>query len=459
VTDSDIVRPEARALVRALGPWAATAVVVGGTIGTAIFVAPSIIARDTGSPVLSLAVWAIGGALALSGALCFAELASAIPETGGIYAFLRRAYGTPLIAFLCAWTFFFVSGTGAIAAVATVFASYCAFFLPASLAQNPGVLRWIAIGCIACLTSVNYVGVKAGGQLQTAVTAFKVCAMAALVVVGLSYHGGDAHRLVAMGDRTRPVTTTLAGIGTALIPTLVAYGGWSYSATIAGEIHNPQRNVPRSIVAGLAVVLVVYLMVNVAYLYVLPFSVVQQSNHVASDMMHVVLGPTAGGVIAIGVMVSAIGALNALILSYARIAFAAARDGVFFPALARVHPRHRTPGNAVLVQGVVGSAFAFTGDYEHILSYFTFVEYLIFSLAVAAVVVLRRREPLLPRPYRVWLYPLPPIVFLGVSTLYLVSLLATRPTGTVTGIILMLCGVPFYLYWRRRSHREWSRSA
>jgi amino acid transporter len=441
-------------LLRALGPWAATAMVVGGTIGTAIFVAPSIIARDTGSPVLSLGVWAVGGALALSGALCFAELASAIPETGGIYAFLRRAYKTPLIAFLCAWTFFFVSGAGTSAAAATVVASYLAYFLPAGVAQDLEVLRWIAVGCIAALTYVNYVGVKAGGQLQTGVTALKVLAMVALVAIGLSYRGGDVHRLVAIGDRTRSATTTLAGIGTALIPTLVAYGGWSYSATVAGEIHDPQRNVPRSIFAGLGVVLVVYLAVNVAYLYVLPFSEVQQSNHVASDMVHAVLGPAAGGVIAVGVMLSAIGALNALVLSYARIAFAAAQDGLFFSALGRVHPRYRTPGNAILVQGLVASAFAFSGDYEHILSYFTFVEYLIFSMAVAAVVVLRRREPLLPRPYRVWLYPLPPIVFLSVSTLYLLSLVATRPKGTATGIILMLCGVPFYVMWSRRGRRN-----
>ena len=427
----------------------ATTIVVGGIIGSGIFIAPSIIAAEAGAPGLSLVVWMLAAGLALCGALCYAELGAAIPETGGTYAFLRRAFGTPFLAFLFGWTFFFVDGPGAVAAVATAFATYSGYFLGQLIPFGVGAQRAVAVGCIVLLTTVNYVGVRAGGRVQNVFTALKVAALVGIVMVALVGGTGSASHFVPLLPAGRPAGETLAAVGTAMVPALFAFGGWSYSTYVAGEVRDPRRTLPLSIFAGMAIVIAVYLAVNLAYMYVLPFPQFTRSAAVATEMMQEVAGNRGAALVAAAVMISTFGALNAVILVYARIAFAMAQDGLFFRALQRVHPRYRTPANAIVAQAAIACAFALSGGYEEILSYFSFVEYLFFSLGVATIIILRRKEPDLERPYRVLLYPLPPILFLTVSAWYLGNLLVQRPGGSMVGVVLMLTGVPFYLAWRR----------
>jgi basic amino acid/polyamine antiporter, APA family len=436
-------------LRRQLGLREATAVVIGGIIGSGIFMTPGMVARQVGSPALALLVWAVAGALAFCGALSYAELGAAIPRTGGTYQFLRVAYGTPLVAFLSGWAFFFVDGTGALASLATTFASYSGFFVGHVVPMTPATLRIIAVLAIAAVAAVNYVGVKAGGRVQVVFTALKVAVLIAIIVIGLTASGGWEN------FRTPPAArgATLGiggGFATAMIGALFSYAGWSYTSYIAGEIDNPQRNLPLSIIFGMGVVIAVYLAVNVAYMKALPFATLESSSLVAADAMQHLFGAKSAGLVAAAVMISTIGALNAVTLAYARIGFAMADDGYFFGALSAVHPRYRTPANAIVVQGFVAALFALSGNFEQIVNYFAFIDYLFFGLAVAAVIILRRRYPEMPRPFRMWGYPVTPLLFLGVTAWYLSQVLIHRFADSMVGIGIMLIGVPFYWYWRRQ---------
>jgi amino acid transporter len=438
-------------LLRQLGPVELTSIVVGGIIGSGIFISPAIVARETGAPGLSLAVWVVAGVIATCGGLCYAELSAAIPESGGTYVFLRRAYRSPMIAFLFGWAMFFASFTGAIAAVATAFAEYAGYFFERLIPYGTPARRAVAVALILFLTGVNYLSVRLGSRVQNAATFLKVAALAGIIGAGLTLgQGGASH----FGPLLPPADSgagpgLLASFGTALIAAVFAYNGWSYSSYVGGEARDPTRNLPLSILLGIAVVLVIYLLVNVALLTALPFAELRSTSRPAAAAMEAVLGPVGGGLTALAVMISTFGAANAVMLSCSRTYFAMSRDGLFFERLARVHPRHRTPANAILVQGLIAAAFAVSGGFEQILTYYAFVDYLFFTMAVAAVLVLRRTEPALARPYRVWGYPLTPLVFIAITGWYLVNTLVQRPTETAVGVALTVAGVPFYLYWAR----------
>jgi APA family basic amino acid/polyamine antiporter len=432
-------------------------VIVGGIIGSGIFMTPGMVARQVGTPGLALLVWVVAGALAFCGALSYAELGATIPRTGGTYQFLRVAYGTPLVAFLAGWAFFFVDGTGALASLATTFASYSGFFIGRVVPMSPAALRAIAIVAIVAVAGVNYVGVKAGGRVQVLFTGLKVAVLIAIIVIGLTSPGGwDHFRTPPEAMRSAP--SLGGGFATAMIGALFSYAGWSYTSYIAGEIDNPRRNLPLSIILGMAVVMVVYLAVNVAYMKALPFATLESSSLVAADAMQHLFGPKSAGLVAAAVMISTIGALNAVTLAYARIGFAMAEDGYFFAGLSTVHPRYRTPGNAIVVQAIVASLFALSGNFERIVNYFAFIDYLFFGLAVAAVIILRRRDPLLPRPFKMWGYPVTPLLFLATTVWYLSEVLVHRFGETMVGIGIMLMGLPFYWYWRDRGPRAPNRS-
>lgn len=441
------------ALERGLGLSAATSIVVGGIIGSGIFIAPAIIAREVGAPGLSLAVWVIAGIVATAGALCIAELAAAVPETGGQYVFLRRAYRSPLLAFLFGWAMFFASFTGAIAAVATVFAGYLGHFLEGAVPYGTGAQRAVAVGLILFLTAINYLSVRLAGRVQTIATSLKVVALIGVIAVAFLLGQGDATRFAPFLPETPPSTGLIAAFGTALIPAFFAYNGWTYSAYVAGEVKDPERTLPRSILIGIAIVLVVYLLMNAALVYVLPFETLRTTGRPAAAAMELVLGPVGGGVTALAVLISTFGTANAVLLSCTRTYFAMSRDRLFFPALERVHPRHRTPANAILVQGILASAFALSGTFEQILTYYAFVDFLFAVLAVGAVMMLRQREPGLARPYRAWGYPVTPLLFVGFGVWYLVNTAIHRPAESAVGVVLTLSGIPFYLYWSRRNRR------
>jgi len=445
---------EGNGLARVLGPLGATSIVIGGIIGSGIFISPAIVAREVGTPAGALAVWVIAGLIAACGALCFAELASAVPETGGQYVFLRRGYRSPLLAFLFGWAMFFASFTGAIAAVATAFAEYAGYYLEQVIPYGPGEKRAVAIGLILFLTLINYLSVRLAGAVQNVATGLKLVALAGVIAVCLLLDAPGTPPAAAPAPVPPVGAGLLAAFGTALIPALFAYNGWTYSAYVAGEVKRPERNLPLSILAGIAIVLVVYLALNLALLRVLPFEDLQTTTRPAALAMERLLGPVGGGLTALAVMISTFGTANAVLLSCTRTYYAMSKDGLFFTALERIHPRYRTPANAILVQGILASLFALSGSFETILTYYAFVDFLFCALAVWSVVMLRRREPDLLRPYRLWGYPVTPLIFAAFSIWYLTNTLIQRPLESAVGIVLTLSGVPFYLYWTRRAARR-----
>jgi amino acid transporter len=370
-------------LRRGLGPWAATALVAGAVIGTGIFVSPSLVAAQVGAPGLALLVWVVCGLLALAGGLCYAELAAAIPETGGIYVYLRRAFGGDLLPFLFGWSMFFVVLTGVMAAVATAFAIYAGHFLEPIMPYGVWTQRAVAVGCIAFLAVVNIVGVTVGGQVQVVFTTIKVTALAALVVTGLVMAGTVGQgALLPMLPTDRSPGAGLAAFGTAMIVALFAYNGWWYSTFVAGEMRDPERNVPRSIVLGLLLVLGLYVLANVVYLRVLPFDMLAVSARPGADAMELLLGPTGATLMALAVMLSAFGTVNAQMLAVPRIYFAMAQNGMFFDRVRRVHPRFHTPTWAIAAQAVWASGLALSGTFRQIVTYTAFPNYLFLSLGV-----------------------------------------------------------------------------
>jgi APA family basic amino acid/polyamine antiporter len=444
-------QPALRLGLSALG---ATTLVVGAVIGSGIYLSPSIVARQTGAPGLSMAVWLLCGVLALCGALCFAELGAAIPRTGGTYAFLQRAFRVRWLPFLFGWSMFAVVLTGVMAAVATAFATYAGHFLAQHISYGVWTQRGVAVACIAFLSIMNMVGVQVGGRIQIGLTFLKVATLAALILAGLLLPGERAGSLAPFLPESLAADGVLAAFGTAMIVALFAYNGWWYSTFVAEEVRAPRHSIPLSIFAGMGIVLVVYALANYVYLHVLPFPRLQQATRPAADVLLLVVGPTGAAFVSAAVMVSAFGTLNAQLLSVPRIYFAMARDGLFFRWVQRVQPRFRTPAIAILVQGAWASALALSGSYQQIITYTAFPNYFFLSLGVVALIVLRVREPQLERPFRVPLYPLTPLLFLLVFAWYLVNSLWHSFADTMVGIALTLTGVPFYLYWSHRRKGE-----
>lgn len=437
-------------LLRGLGVVDATTLVAGAVIGSGIFLVPSLVARQVGAPGLSLMVWLVCGFLATAGALCFAELGAAIPRTGGTYAFLYRAFGTPLLPFLFGWSMFFVVLTGVMAAVATAFATYAGFFLEGVVPYGEWTQRIVAIGCILFLTVMNCIGVRVGGKIQVAFTVVKIGGVAALILPGLWLGADGGGSLSPMLPAQPPAAGTLAAFGTAMIVALFAYNGWWYVTFVAGELREPRRAIPRSILAGMAIVLTVYILANIVYLTVLPFDELRASSRPAADAMQVLVGPAGAALVSAAVMLSAFGTVNAQLLGVPRIYYAMARDRLFFSAIARVHPRFRTPAAAILAQGLWAAGLALTGSYQQIITFTAFPNYVFLNLAVVGLIVLRIREPELHRPYRVWGYPVTPVLFLLIFAWYLINSLLSTFTETMVGIVLTLSGLPFYFYWARK---------
>jgi APA family basic amino acid/polyamine antiporter len=430
--------------------------VAGSIIGSGIFLVPGLVAAEVGAPGLALGVWIVCGLLALCGALCFAELASAIPQTGGTYAFLERAYRSSALPFMYAWSMLFVVYTGAMAAVATAFSIYAGYFLGAWIPYTVETQRLVAVSCILFLGVMNAIGVQVGGMIQTVLTLVKVLTILGIVLASVTLGAGSAAHFAPLTPAGSQGLDTLSAFGTAMILGLFAYGGWWMSSFVAGEVREPHRAVPRSIFFGMAVVLIVYLLLNVAYMYVLPFEDLEQSTTVASDAMVRVAGPLGGGIVAAAVMISAFGTVNAQMLAYPRIYFALGRDIGILRSLSYVHRRFRTPVVAIMLQAIWAALLALSGTYQQIVTYAAFPNYLFLSIAVAGLLILRRTEPSLPRPYRVWGYPVTPLVFLVVFGWYLVNSLIHRFDETLVGILLALSGLPAYLAWRwwQRQHAD-----
>jgi APA family basic amino acid/polyamine antiporter len=442
-------------LKRDLGTWAASSIVVGTVIGSGIFLVPHDMVAAVGSPALVFAVWVFGGLLTLAGSLSYAELAAALPEAGGEYAYLREAYG-PLWGFLYSWTQMWVAKSGSIATLATGFAIYLTAFSPSLdgvVWRAPGSsgleIRYgqlFAIGLILALAWLNYYGVKLGGEVQTAITVVKVALIAAIIVVGFAF--GTAH--AAAGPGGAPVAHW-AGFSVALVAALWAYDGWNNVTMVASEIKNPQRNLPRALIGGTLAVIAIYILANAAYFRVLSAAEVGAHARVAGEMMQRIGGARGAQAVSLAAMISIFAALNGSILSGARVPYAAARDGLFFPSFAKVNEHYRTPGASILFLSAWAAVLVLTGGYRHLFTLVIFPSWLVYGMSTAAVIVLRRKQPELLRPYRTLGYPAVPAVFVLVALAFIISTLYSAPMESLAGVGLIALGLPFYVYWRRQA--------
>ncbi len=438
-------------LQRGLGLLEATTLIVGGTIGVSIFLVPAGVAQAVGAPGLALFTWAFTGLMAVCGALSFAELAAAMPETGGTYVFLKRAYPRWPLAFLFAWMMLFAQGTGNIAVVASMASLYLGHFAGGLIPADSAAQRLVAVGFIAALTTINVLGLRTSGWVQNLLTALKVLMMAGIVTACLLAPAGDAARLSPFLPAGVGMGEVAGSVATAMILSVFSYSGFYFVTHVAGEVRDPGKTLARAIMIAMAVVLTTYLLLNLAFVYVLPFEQLASSPRVAADAMAAALGARAADVTAVVVLLSALGTLNAQLLNYPRITFALASDGLFFPAISRVHPVRRVPVGAIVLVGAWASLLALAGNYRQILGWAAFVNQAFMALAVLGLFVLRRTAPALPRPYRVWGYPFTPAVYLLILLWYLGTLLATRLPEMLIGVAIVAAGIPFYLHWRRQA--------
>jgi basic amino acid/polyamine antiporter, APA family len=451
------------ALKRALGPWSAISIVVGTVIGSGVFLVPSRMIQYVGSVRNLFAVWIVAGLLSLFGALTYAELAAAMPEAGGEYVYLRAAYG-PFWGYLYGWTQFWVAKSGSIATLAAGFYTYLTAFYPVlgttllviPLHIGPGGSlleihfgQLVAILLILLLGGVNYLGVKAGGEVQVGVTTVKMLLIAALIVVGLFSGRGDFSHF----HQSIPALGGIGGFFLAMVSALWAYDGWNNVSMVSSEIQNPQRNLPRSLILGLLAVIATYLLINVAYFFVLDPQQVAASTRLAADVMSRIHGPIASKAVIVAVLISIFAALNGSILSGSRVPYALARDGLFFKAAGSVHPRYNVPGNSIIMLSVWSCVVVLSGWYDDLYNFVIFGSWILYLLTAASVFILRRTRPAMIRPYRVIAYPIVPVLFVIVALALLINSFELRPRESLMGLGLMAIGVPFYFFWKSRNTR------
>lgn len=446
---------------RRLGLFSGTLLVVGGVIGAGIFLNPAIVAQRVGTPGLTLVVWALGALISLLGAFIFAELGSRSPAAGGGYAYLRDAFG-PLPAFLYGWALLLAIASGATAAVSVTFANYTVplLGLPA------GSERAIAVGAIAFFSMVNVIGVAPGAWVQNLLTLLKLGAITTLIVVGLTASGIDLTTAAASaaasaaGSAAAGVPTGVAvahpsgamavalAIGTALVPVLFTYGGWQQANFVAEEMVEPRRNLPRALILGVLIVAAAYLLVNLTYLRALGVEGLAASRAPAADAMALLLGPAGRTFMRIGIACSTAGFLLVVILVTPRVYQAMGRDGVFFKGLATLHPRTRTPVNAILMQGGWAIVLVLSGTYGELLDWVTFADWVFFGLTAATLFVFRRRAPTGDH-FAAPLHPWSTLLFLTAACYVVLGAIVSNPGNALRGGIVLAAGVPVFLLWRR----------
>ena len=457
-------------LVRGLGLTAAMSVNIANMIGTGVFLKARVMTCNVGTPGLMIAAWAVAGLLSLAGALTYAELTTMMPRAGGEYVFIREAYGRRW-AFLFGWTQFLMARTAAQAALAVGFAIFLNILAGGALtdafitvhlfgfAVPFGPLQAVALGAIALTTLINCGAVALGGGVASVLTFVKVALVLAIGAGALWLAPGQWGHFALANDGgacegvSQAARGGLAGFGAAMLGALWAYDGWNNVAPLAGEVHDPQRTLPRAFFGGMAIVGVLYVVANVAYIYVLsPVEIANlpASSSVATAVARRFMGAAAVTLVAAALLTSSFGALHTSVLASARFPFAMAGDGLFFRSLSQISPRTRVPVRAVIAQGVWSGMLALSGSYDMLTDSAIFALWLFYGLATTSVFVFRRRFPDAPRPYRTWGYPIVPAIFVIVTGWLLVNTLITAPTQTVIGLGLIALGLPVYAYWARR---------
>ncbi len=435
---------------RALGPFDATMVVIGGIIGSGIFINPYIVAGRLDSPALVLGAWMAGGAIALAGAFAYAELGALFPRVGGQYAYLRDGLH-PLAGFLYGWALLAVIETGAIAAVAIAFATYTLRLVGHS-GWSPAPLAILALGI---LSVVNFLGVKPGSRVLNVLVVMKVGALAILIAFGFFAPAHDLWWSAGRSSGGSGTTTTILAFGAALVPILFAYGGWQNANYVAEEIENPQRNLPISIIVGTIAVVAIYVLVNVVYLRALGLEGLAATTTPAADAARRMFGPLGERFVTAAIAISTFGFLDLAILAPTRVYYAMAADGLFFPALARLHPHYRTPGVAIAAQTVWSCVLTLSGTYGQLLNYVVFADWIFFGLTVSTVLVFRRTLPLERRPpgFRAPGYPIVPALFVLTAAAIVFSVVLADPVSASRGALLLAAGVPVF-YWFRTTARR-----
>jgi APA family basic amino acid/polyamine antiporter len=431
-------------LRRQLGFFDATMIVMGGIVGSGIFINPYVVAQQVHTPLLILGVWIIGGALAMAGAFIWAELATRMPDSGGQYLYLREAYH-PSVAFIYGWVLLLVTQTGGMAAVAVTFAKYYREITGLHSGDGP-----IAAAALLGLTAVNCLGVRAGSNVQSVMMLLKSGAIAALVVVGIVWGGGVVHPLPLLD---RPVSFgLLRAIGAAMIPVAFSYGGWQTSTFVAGEMRDPRRDLSRGLITGVIGVIALYLSVNYVCLRVLSPAGLAASHTPASAVMRVALGARGAEFLAVGIAVSTLGFLSQGILTAPRVYYAMARDRLFFESVGWLSPRTGAPVVAIVLQGAFATVIAVSGRYEQILNYVISVDFISFAFTAAALFVFRHRDLAGPPEgvYRAPGHPYTTAAFVLTCAGIVASTIAAYPANSAIGLLILLAGIPVYWYWSRR---------
>lgn len=454
--------PSDRALIQAIGLGSATLFVVGSVIGSGIFLTTGIMADRIPSAPLLLLAWTLGGVLALAGGLTYAEMGAMFPRSGGVYVFLREAYG-PLVGFLYGWAALLVVVTGGAAAVAVGFAEYLSYFIPPLSTSNVllrvpiGGWTWsvsagqlVGVASILVLGGVNYVGVRSGNYVNAVMTGAKIAGLAGLPILALvAGRTAPAYAPIVPPDLARPV----ASFGVAMIAVLWTYEAWYFVTYAAGELKDPRRTLPRALTLGILTIMAVYLAVNVAYLHALSIAEMRGVVRIGERAAAAMVGRDGSTFVALTVVVSTFGCNAAAILAGSRLLYAMARDGLFFRAAAAVHPTHRTPHVAIAGVTAWAAVLALSGSYEQLFTYVMFASILFSVAGGAAVFVLRRTRPEVPRPYRAVGYPVVPAVFVLGSVAFVINTIIERPAESLIGLGLLALGLPVYFYWRTSTAR------
>jgi APA family basic amino acid/polyamine antiporter len=426
-------------LHRELGLFDSISIVLGIIIGSSIFLVPNLIARALDSPGWILIVWIATGLLSFFGALAFAELGAMLPATGGQYVYLREAWGEPA-AFICGWSHFLISQSAGIAFLSVSFAIYLSYFVPLGLWRS----KFVALSAMAMLTGVNYRGVRPGARVQNFCTLAKVAGLA--VLIASAFFVPRVSPGVAFG------AVPASAFGVAMIACLQAYDGWSAISFVAGEMKSPERTLLRALSIGMVVAIVIYVLINSAYLKALTVHEIAGAHRVGALAAERLLGREGATLVSITVLLSTLGALNGRLLTQPRVYFAQARDGLFFRRFATIHPRYGTPSFSILMQSAWSAVLILSGSYEALIDYRIFGIWMLNVATVAGVIVLRRSRPDLARPYRMWGYPYTTLAFILVGGAFMLNTLLQRPGPSLIGLAIMAAGVPVY-FLRRQKHK------
>lgn len=430
-------------LERVLSLLDATMINVGGVIGSGIFMVPATVAFFTGSTSLFFLVWILGGIVSLFGALSVAELGAAMPQAGGQYVYLNEAYG-PLWGYLYGWSAVAVINTASIAAVGVAFSEYLGFFFPISDASIKG----IAVGTIVLLTIINIVDVKSGAWFQNLFTLSKLGAIFGIILLGLVMEGGTNQNLSPIFS-DKPFIGLIGPLGLAMVSVLWTFDGWIFITYVAGEVKNPGRNIPLSLIFCMLIVVSVYLLLNYVLLFTLGFTGMNGSELVVSDAASVFLGNKGAAVVTIIILISLIGANNGFVLSSARINYAMARDKLFFNQAAQIHSRFKSPANALIIQCVWACLLTFTGTFNQLITYIIFTSWIFYGMSAGAVIILRKKKPDMDRPYKTPVYPWIPIIFIFFAIFLTINTIMEAPRDAAIGAGIILAGLPLYYYWKK----------